>query len=256
MKTRIFSLILALLPLHAFASDAWVIMGRAAGGQTCSVPAVTWTADALVRNFGGSRAVVRQVHDSNGGVLQDATELDLEPGQSASLLQNATPQSLFVRHLDVPADVVVDGRLELSYYVPCTGVPPAPGPGAKVALPVYTQLTPANVRKVFTGTDIGYSDNARVNVGIYNAGSVTAVATIDVRRGPCEGVRRDVTIPADTLVQFSLPMPAKCDSSLDPAGLPWAGYTTVTADQATLSYAVTLSNTSIPTATFAVAGSN
>jgi hypothetical protein len=254
MKKSLFLLLFACCPLRARASDAWVILGRAAGGgQTCGGPAVVWTADAVVRNFGADRATVQVIHDSSGGVVATPATIDLDPGYSVSMVANTLPQALFVRHVDLPQDVIADGRLELSYYSPCTGAPPAPGPGAKVSLPVFKDLTPAGQKKIIPGTDIGYSDNARINVGIYNSAQVTAVATIDVRRGVCEGVRREVTVPADTLVQFSLPLAPKCDATLDSNGLPWAGFTTVTVDQPSLSYAVVLSNAALPTATFSVA---
>jgi hypothetical protein len=254
MRISVCILVLACCTVPAVASDAWVILGRAGGGgQVCGGPAVIWTADAVVRNVGTDRASVQVVHDSFGGVFTAPALIDLDGGHSASMIGGTSPQALFVRHLDVPQNVVVDGRLELSYLTPCTGAPPAPGPGAKVSLPVFKELTPAGRPNVITGTDIGYSDNARVNVGIYNAGPVTAFANIDVRRGLCEGVRRDVTVPADTLVQFSLPLAPKCDASLDPNGLPWAGFTTVTVAQPSLSYAVVLSNAALPTATFSVA---
>lgn len=254
MRKSLFVLLLACCPFRAEASDAWVILGRAAGGGlACGGPAVVWTADAVVRNFGVDRATVQVIHDSSGGTVAAPTTIDLDPGRSVSMIDSTLPQGLFVRHVDLPQDVIADGRLELSYFTPCTGAPPAPGPGAKVSLPVFKDLTPAGQKKIIPGTDIGYSDNAHVNVGIYNAAQVTAFATIDVRRGACEGVRRDVTVPADTLVQFSLPLAAKCDATLDSNGLPWAGFTTVTVDQPSLSYAVVLSNAALPTATFSVA---
>jgi hypothetical protein len=109
----------------------------------------------------------------------------------------------WVLHLDIPPGVVVESRDEYSVLVlALTDIPPYEG--QKVSMPVFRSLTPANQAQFHLGTDLGGA-SSRLNVGIYNAGTSTATAVVEVR-AICGGdllSSTTVTIPADSVVQTS-----------------------------------------------------
>src|SRR5207247_7811530 len=87
-------------------------------------------------------------------------------------------------HLDIPSGIVVESRNEIILTDMCSGVlPPVSVTRSvgKTSLPIFQAAVPANQPQVYLGADIGSKD-ARINVGIYNQGDVTARAHIEVRR--------------------------------------------------------------------------
>ena len=126
-------------------------------------------------------------------------------------------------------------------------------------MPVVQTLTSAGVPQVHLGTDIGSADlggtpgNGRTNVGIYNAGSVAASATVELRRA-CDGVlvaSQAVAIPANSIVQLvGFSSVFQGCTAIDTAA--FESYVVVTVDQPSFSYAVTLSNDRPPFAALGI----
>ncbi|HEX8617435.1 MAG TPA: hypothetical protein VF911_07610 [Thermoanaerobaculia bacterium] len=197
----------------------------------------------MLLNAGEREAAVRVLGVSNGGSSAE-TAMAIPSGEArnvSSFLKDAARSPVWVTRLDVPDGVLIDGRLEYRRSG-CVGPPPSPHPRSKVTTPVFRALTPAGVRTIHTGSDLGAQD-VRTNVGIYNAGAVTATATVEVRRAGCASetaITRDVSVPPDTIIQISVfddPLP--CATS---RGLVWPAFTTVSVDQPSLSYVVSLSD--------------
>ena len=122
-----------------------------------------------------------------------------------------------------------------------------------VALPVFDHLTAPTQPQIHFGTDLGVQP-ARYNVGIYNAADVRATATVEVTHPACPGdakVTRTLSIPPHTLAQESLfGIGPSCEGQLSDVGVsPWTTYTTVTVDQPSLSYVVSLAGTERPQVT-------
>jgi hypothetical protein len=119
-------------------------------------------------------------------------------------------------------------------------------------MPVVRELTPPGVPQVHLATDIGgdvsgVADDGRTNVGVYNASSVLATATVELRRG-CDGVlvaSRSAAIPPNTIVQLNgFPFASQGCSTINTA--PYETYVVVTVDQPSFTYAITLSNSRPP----------
>jgi hypothetical protein len=191
------------------------------------------------------------------GGASDSGDVDIPPGEVRGLAGAANDFAnaiLWVTRLTVPADVTVEGRLEF-FFEGCTG-PFVGRARGRIALPVFRSLVPAGVRTLHAGTDLGVQ-NVRTNVSVYNAGSVTATATIEVHRAGCAitlpPVTLVVSIPPDTLVQTPVyEAPPACTDHLSVER--WAAYTVVRVDQPSLSFVVSLSNEAAPSATIGVAG--
>jgi len=87
------------------------------------------------------------------------------------------------------------------------------------------------------------ADDGRTNVGVFNAGSVAATATVELRRG-CDDVlvaSRSVAVPPNSIVQLNgLPFASEGCSAIRTAA--YETYVVVTVDQPSFSYAITLSN--------------
>src|SRR5262249_41452394 len=158
---------------------------------------------------------------------------------------------LWVARLDVPESVEVVSRLLAiaGANVPCAGGFPGGSTHvyAGLAMPVVRALTPPGVAQVHLGTDIGGdgvgSDDGRPNIGIYNGGATTELATAELRR-TCDGTlleRRAASIPANAIIQLNnfSSVFSGCPA-LDAA--PYETYVVLTVDQPSFSYAVTLSN--------------
>jgi hypothetical protein len=243
----------------AAADDVWVVRGGASDSGCYYFKPVTtyWKADALFYNTAGHEAVLHVEEVSNGGIDTGYKDLVIPPGEVRGLAGTANDFAnaiLWVTRLTVPADVTVEGRLEF-FFEGCTGgfVGRARG---RVALPVFRALVPAGVRTLHAGTDLGVQ-HVRTNVSVYNAGSVTATATIEVHRAGCATTLPPVTlvvsIPPDTLIQTPVyESPPEC--RLDISVSQWAAYTVVTVDQPSLSFVVSLSNEAAPSVTIGAAG--
>jgi hypothetical protein len=108
-------------------------------------------------------------------------------------------------------------------------------------MPVFRDLTPANKPQIHLGTDLS-GNESRVNVGIYNAATETATASIELRR-TCDDAliaSRTVTISPNTIVQvggFSTGDTAVCNSANTPD---WTRYTIVMVSQPSITYVANL----------------
>jgi hypothetical protein len=238
---------LAFLCRTAYTSDAYFVRFSIDGRQSASGAIVRWGDEIVFYNEGTAPAVVRFLGVSNGKPQAEIPSLTLPPGQPIFL--NPTPLAekwvpvpvprpmMWILHLDIPDEVVVESRDEFNLPLDVPEPIPFPFPLGKVSLPVFRQLVPAGKPQVHLGTDLGGRDS-RENVGIFNAGADTATATIEVRR-TCDGTAvdsRTVTIPANTLIQvggLGVESSANCPPT---AAEPWARYTVVTVTQPSLTF--------------------
>jgi hypothetical protein len=152
--------------------------------------------------------------------------------------------------------VFVEGRLEYGYDLPCDIKPPLPPdlPLGKASMPVARELSPAGKVQMFGGTDLGIQ-NARVNVGIYNAARTGAAATVRVVRAACaaEAVTSTaIAVPPDTLLQTRVGIPAICAGADRAAPNATVLYVALTVDQPSLSYVAVISNDVTASATFTI----
>jgi hypothetical protein len=259
--TRISWFVLLTLALTgtAGADDVWVVRGFAVVPEQgrSAEPRLEWRADALLYNTSDKEAVLHVEEVSNGGIDTGYNDVVIPPGEVRGMAFTANDFAkaiLWVTRLTVPAGVTVEGRLEF-FHETCRLTGRVGRAAARMALPVFRSLVPAGVRTLHAGTDLGVQ-NVRTNVSVYNAGSVTATATIEVHRAGCATlppVTRVVSIPPDTLIQTPVyESPPEC--RLEISVSQWAAYTVVTVDQPSLSFVVSLSNEAAPSVTIGVAG--
>lgn len=182
---------------------------------------------------------------SNGAPQNDPPSLVLPPQKTISVnaAQSVTDKwlpiphfsPLWVLHLDVPQGVIAESRDQ--YYV-TFGIPELfPAPRGKVSMPIFHDLVPAGSQQVHLGTDLGGND-ARLNVGIYNASPDTATATIEIRRA-CDNILVDsrvVSVAGNTLIQaggLAIGTSLGC-----PAGsaMAWARNTLITVTQPSFTF--------------------
>ena len=90
------------------------------------------------------------------------------------------------------------------------------------------------------GTDLG-TTAGRINVAIYNGGTSTAVATIEVRRTCDDSIVTStvVQVPANAVVQYG-PFPTGADDCSDARTSAYSRYTTITVDQPSATFVSTL----------------
>lgn len=238
------------------AADAWVVLGLARGPVAGCNPVYTWRAIAVAHNLDADEVEVGVVHFSNG-VTASPDTVALQRGEAAVIppLGAATASvPVYVAKIAVPEGVAIESRLEYLYDNPCSTAPPAPGPAGKINFPVFRRLAAAGERQIHFGSDLGLQ-NARVNVGIYNAGTVEARAVVGVHRPGCGAdatVTTEVRVPPDSLIQATVQQPPTC-SGLGGAVPAYVTYATVTVDQPSLSYTTPVSNVQPPNLSFAVA---
>ena len=248
----------------AAAAQIYVVRFNTLGSPVFAEAPCTYLSyrDELVfRNAGPSNATVRLLGVSNGGPAQTPRDLMVPAGETHSTEGDAvaiaaswapTPQpQLWVDQLDVPDSVQIVSRLLVPAYPTAFcegGVEAARRTYAGIPMPVVRGLTAARVPKVHLATDIGgnaggMADDGRTNVGVFNAGSVAATATVEIRRG-CDDVlvaSRSVAVPPNTIVQLNgFPFASEGCSAIHTAA--YETYVVVTVDQPSFSYAITLSN--------------
>jgi hypothetical protein len=240
-----------LICLSAQAGDVWVVRGGS-GTVLHDCLGLRWVADVILHNRTSSEAVVRTIHVSNGGD-SSANTAALQPHTSATAsslgVGGTANSSLWVAKLDVPTNLVTEGRLESFDVALCNpGQPPPAVPNGKIALPVFTSLTPAGAEQVHFGTDLG-GQAVRLNVAVYNAATVPAMATIVVTQPMCANVAvtKIALVPADSIVQIAIPEVRACTAA---GG--WASYVTVVVDQPSFSFVSTIANGTTPAATHTV----
>jgi hypothetical protein len=215
-----------LFPFLGKASDVWVV--RFQTDIVYSSPTecyrVGWRDHLLFRNTTSQDVAVNAIGASNGYTIPGPEPLvvparggrsvliqpRLSEGGSSNLWAPKPENTLIVNHLDVPQGVIVESRGELwgplSTPLPCP--PPEPGgvPASEVfgtmPLPVVRSLAPAGTEQTHLAIDLG-TQPIRTNVGIYNSGTATANAAIELRRSCDDTVveRRFTAVPANAVVQ-------------------------------------------------------
>ena len=243
MKKALLGLLLITATADLTAERVWMI-----GGLTSGIPAAPcrhtrWVADAILHNPAAEPRTVQALHVSNGGGGLTTTGVVITGAARASDvgLRGAAATPIWVTELEVPQDVVVEGRLEW-YYDPCGGAPPALVPAGVVRMPTYRRMNAPGERQIHVGTDFGVQD-IRQNIGIYNAGTMEGLAVITVRRPFCSDppIHVSASIPADTLIQVGLGTIPPCVAP-NQSGPRWAAVTEVSVDRPSLTYVVTLTN--------------
>ncbi len=226
------------------AAEAYVLQFRAHSPLN-SCEFIDWHSEVIFHNSKSEDARVRLLGLSNGASPGPTTEVVVPTGRTVSaggyvlgISSTGLLPQLWVARIDVPEGVMVQSRAE-AWLGNCTlwPIPLEPAPSMGVfSLPVVRALDPPNVRKIHLGADLG-GEHSYVNVGVYNASSRSANATIELRHA-CDDAavaERDVTIPANSVVQVG---------GLD--GPPatgcyfrgWIRYVAVTVDQPSFSYIV------------------
>lgn len=250
-QTLVFIVVLFLTRVGA-AAPAHVIRFNA-GGPRGECNFVEWRDVLTFYNRSQNPLVERVLGISNGPPLRiDPDRIDIPPGAVVSadavLLDAWRPRSgtsLWVMHLDIPEGIVVESGDQLFLRYMCSlGIPAgALLADGKASMPVFRAATPASEPQVHLGTDLG-SKKARVNVGIYNQGQITAKAHVEVRRA-CDGSvvdSRDVTVPPDSILQFTgLAMELR-SYTCPQSSLAFGQYVVITVDQPSMSYALAISD--------------
>ncbi len=250
MKTFLGSVITVLIASTVFASDVWVVQGSAQAATPTPCLFTLWVGDVLFFNTNPGSVNVALIGTSDSPPASSQASFTIGAGQAATLNAKTNftwvPSSrppIWVDHLSVPDGVRIESRLELS-EAECFP-PPASFPAAfgKLSFPVYRSLAPAGSQQLFLGADNGTADS-RVNIGVYNAGTVRAAAHLEVRRA-CDDLvvaTEGVTIAPNSLTQFSLQPTQDRPACIDNRANAYANYATVTVDQPSLAYVSTLSN--------------
>jgi hypothetical protein len=233
---------------HAPAEDVYavrfVVHSELAGGVLC----VTWNDDLIFHNTTGADAAVSLL-GLTGTMPAQPTTLVVPPGKTVSARDNVnwspSPVNppLWVVHLDVPEGVIVQSRAEAFSYLCIGGLAPSLVPDyGSFSLPIGRGLTPAGVKRVFLGADLGAEAN-HSNIGVFNGGTETANAVIEIRRA-CGDLlldSRTVTIAPNALVQVNglAAGLGQADNGCSP-NTPgnWVRYVTVTVDQPSFAYVV------------------
>jgi hypothetical protein len=218
---------------------------------------IHWRDDIVFHNTTSRDVAVRLLGMSNGGNAETPTALVVPANRTVSASAEAAARTnwsprtgelvpLWVVHLDVPQGVVVQSRAEAHTDL-FGGIPPSPVPDlGAFSLPVFRALVPANQLKVHLGADLGSAANplseiSYTNVGVYNASSTVASATIQLRQACNDALleERRIAIAPDTIVQVNglRGIPTGC-SFAGPGASSWMKYVTVLVDQPSLSYIV------------------
>lgn len=246
---KIFLLTLMLMVANRLiAADAYFIRFSATGhGNAVGTRSVVWRDDIILFNTTKTTVNVQFLGVSNGGAQADTPPLTLAPGLPVSL--NASPvnqqwapvgaPALWELHLDIPAGVIAESRDEF-YVTYDTGVSIPPQARGKVSMPVFRQLTPANAPQIYLGTDLSANDS-RTNIAVYNAGTDTATATIELRRVCDQSLAdaRTITVPPNVLLQTGgLSAGPRQENPACPGGAStqWEMYTVITLSQPSLTY--------------------
>jgi hypothetical protein len=276
MRPRIlgFCLIVLMLNLAAQlnAAEVWVVRAIAFGQPLEQGCGVIWADRLTFFNDSDHEATVRLVSVSNGELRGTPVPLPLSAGRTREIRNDFpfggdlewhpsisnTLVPLAVVKLDVPEGVLVSDRIEVREACPAAiplGFSTRSVRGSILMEP-RRSLVPAGRRQVHLGTDIGLRFTGetfvtianRINVGVYNGGTASTTAEIELQRSCDSGVidRRVVTLPPNTIQQFGgfsnpgTPVTG-CNTSA-----PYDAYVIVTMDQPGFSYALALSNEVVP----------
>ena len=240
-RCRTFVLFALLVAGTANAADIWAFRFRSSSAMC--VGWIEWSDDLIFHNRTDQDLSVRLLN-MTGGDGDRTPDLAIPAHKTISLanfwgIWSPTVEPLWVVHLDVPAGVITSSRAGGFSWLGTGGAPPSgvPDLGA-FTMPVFQELAPAGEAQYLFGADLG-AQAARVNVGLYNAGTRDAEFTVELRSACDDSVlaRKVVTLSSGDVVQQSLsPSPTSCLQSNQ-----WSRYVTVTASQPSISYIVNMS---------------
>jgi hypothetical protein len=205
------------------AADLYIVRGNASGPFFNAVEYVTWGTEVFFTNHSDALATVQLVGISNDEMPDSrvAKSFSIDPHRSAVLSRDAsasewTPasvqiQTLWVIHLSVPNDLVVDDVMFIGRGAAGLGLPlPGDYPYyfGKLRLPMFSSLVPANHEQVHAATFLGSPSYipSRTNVAIYNGGTAAATARIEIHDYCDDSVltTTSVSVPANSIVQPSI----------------------------------------------------
>ena len=271
MSRLVFTLVISLLSTTLVAGDIYIVQGSAEGRMFNEVERIIWTTDAVFYNTGSTDAVVTLLDVSNGGLRHPEYPISfaIPPHRTATFEGErarwapAAFDPLWAVHIDVPASVLVESVLFIgSRNEGPTNVSPRDLPArfGKVRLPSFRALTSPGQPQTHLATYLGAEPDipSRINVGVYNGGTVGATAQIEIRRHCDDTVvsSATVSVAAKSVIQvnnFSSNPGRGCpDASPGPGG---AGvYTVVTVDQPSFSFVSNLANTLLPITSISIEG--
>jgi len=238
----------ALFAASASASESWVLFGSVLGYRNGCDPSYVWKTEPIFHNRSAADQIIAVLHRSGTFSLPGTLTIPAGTSLPLSLLAGGPQLGIGVIELDAPADVTVQPRLEYENILPCSGAAPALGPSGNIPLPLF-HVVEAGQAQLHYGLDLGIQ-SVRVNVGVYNAGTRTATATIVLQRPSCNNpTSTSVTVPPDALIQVPIPVPPICSVPVNPSP-PFLLNATVVVDQPSFSYATTVSNGQSPNVTF------
>jgi hypothetical protein len=232
---------------NAEASDVYAFRFRTSGASTSCPFATDWHDDLIFHNTTAEGAAVRLL-EMTGGDGDRTEQLEVPAGRTVSLadkpgMWEPFDGGLWVVHLDVPAGVLVSSRAGAFSRDTLGGVPPSgiPDLGA-FPMPVFPALAAPGQSQLLMGADLG-AENARVNVGVYNAGNSAATVTIEVHAGCDDGILETTTLSVSAGVVQQVGGLGHTSSQCPVSTVnTWLRYVTVRADQPTLSYVSNLQN--------------
>ena len=275
MKSRLVTILIAVLLLAPTLGATEVRVVRFLVQPDFNPPPCTstvgWYSETFFHNSTDAFQTVRFLGVSNGPTGPNPRPLTVPPHQTMEITGRYSPgwepvpgTILWVNRLDVPSGVIVANRVASSIFHPSSDTTGVPCHGrlanyAGLPLPVFTALIPAGKTQYFLGTDVGSDPaleritDARLNIGVYNGGSVGASAVVKVYCGDPDLDHSlsdtlietsQIQIPADSIVQRT------ALASTETAGCPTAPksfwYATVTVDQPSFAYAIGLANGKLP----------
>jgi hypothetical protein len=237
-RWAIFAVLAGVMPGVCSGEDLYAVRFIARSEPGCLF--IRWEDELVFHNAITEDRTVTLLGVSNGEPPDSDRQLLVPAGRTVREPGNWSPKGgvpLWVVHLDVPSGVAVQSRAE-AHSDFCGGAPPSPTPDqGSFSLPVFRALTPANVRQVHLGADLG-SERSYVNVGIYNAGAVSATYSIELRQACDDSLldQRSANLPPNSIIQVT-------GLSGVTTGCPriqgsWTRYVTVRVDQPSLSYIV------------------
>ena len=212
-----------------------------------------WQDEVLFHNPTSTEKVVRLLATTSGAVARSG-EVTVRPGATVSTLTDAgiglggDPFGfvLVVNKLDVPQGVVISSRADV-YGPPirCGGGQPAAMNHSfgNLPLPVFRSLVAPNERQIHMPIDLGVQKR-RTNVIVYNAGTTSATARVELRAGCDDALiaERFLAIPSDSVVQVT-GLTDEPDTFCSAANTAFfTRYVAVTVDQPSLSHTTTISN--------------
>jgi hypothetical protein len=241
---------------RATAADRYAARFNVGGPQLDEETGTIWVDRISFHNTTAGDLAVHPIGVSNGRLDPAAHDLIVPGGRTVSVRSDVDASGwaplpaapLWVIHLDVPAGIVMESRLELAAFH--IGSQPSVDRRTVTAFPLPVHSTPSE-SATFLGTDLGSDENglatdARINVVVYNSSPLPSVVAVESRRACDEGVieRRTVTLTGNTAAQIAAlsTVTAGCTTADDTSG----SYVVVSMEQPGLAWETTLANGVLP----------